>query len=435
MTAEDDAQRPGTAVRRLLPHAAGLADLWTTRRAPLPRHAWLGWLPHGHAVLFAVLVGLWNVNAHAVQGSSPSATLWLLGVLQSAAVCLALYRPASAWQLSTAALFLTALSADGRVGAGTPWPWSIAGIALHTLVLFLLALRIRPLGAIAAPALTLLAGAANAALSGHDHNLTVIGGAIPFTIAAVVGVSLRTSRVARERLAEQEELTAEEQTRRTLLEERGRIARELHDVVAHHMSVISIQAQVARHLVEDPPRELTENLAGIRHGAVEALTELRHILGVLRAQDPSAEGGRHAPQPTLDRLDELVATVRGAGLTVTAETTGSPRPLPPGVGLSAYRIVQEALSNAMRHAPGAAVRVAIAYHPSEITVQVVNSAPARRAPTATGLGHGLPGMRERAAMLGGELAAGPTANGGYDVTAILPDGTREPSAATAGGAL
>ncbi|WP_267244801.1 hypothetical protein [Streptomyces sp. PR69] len=120
MTAEDDAQRPATAVRRLLPRTAGFADLWTARRAPLPRHAWLGWLPHSHAVLFAVLTGLWNLSAHAVQGSPPPAPLWPLAVLQSAAVCLALSRPAPAWQLSTAVLFTTALITDGRVGADTP---------------------------------------------------------------------------------------------------------------------------------------------------------------------------------------------------------------------------------------------------------------------------------------------------------------------------
>ncbi|GAA4220975.1 signal transduction histidine kinase [Streptosporangium album] len=245
--------------------------------------------------------------------------------------------------------------------------------------------------------------------------------ALPVLVTStVIGAVLRGLRVARTQLVEQEELTAEERARRTLLEERNRIAREPHDVVAHHMSVISIQAQVAPHLVEDPPEELTENLAGIRENAVEALTELRRILGVLRSQDAQADGVRHTPQPTLDRLEELVANVRGAGVTLTAEIIGEPRPLSPGVELSAFRIVQEALSNAMRHAPGAAVRVEIGYHPGAPTVRVANTAPDRPAPPSPGAGHGLLGMRERTAMLGGDLATGSTPDGGYEVTALLP---------------
>jgi signal transduction histidine kinase len=236
----------------------------------------------------------------------------------------------------------------------------------------------------------------------------------------VVGATLRGRRVARRELVVQEEITAEERARRTLLEERNRIARELHDVVAHHMSVISIQAQVAPHLVKDKPEELKETLAGIRESAVEALTELRQILGVLRSEDAPSEGMLHTPQPTLDQLEELVGNVRGAGLTVTTQTTGEPRPLSPGVELSAFRIVQEAFSNAMRHAPGAAVRVEIGYQPDGLAIRVANTAPDKHAPPSQGVGHGLLGMRERATMLGGDLAVGPTPDGGYEVIATLP---------------
>jgi signal transduction histidine kinase len=241
-----------------------------------------------------------------------------------------------------------------------------------------------------------------------------------FLIATVTGAALRGRRVARARLVEQQELTADERARRTVLETRNRIARELHDVVAHHMSVISIQAQVAPHLVENPPPELTENLAGIRENAVEALTELRRILGVLRSEDAEADGLRHSPQPTLDRLEELIGNVRGAGLAVTVETAGEPRPLSPGVELSAFRIIQEALSNVLRHAPGARVRVGIGYLPAALAIRVANTEPTRPAPPAHGPGHGLLGMRERTAMLGGELVAGPAPGGGFEVTAILP---------------
>jgi signal transduction histidine kinase len=202
-----------------------------------------------------------------------------------------------------------------------------------------------------------------------------------------------------------------------VLEERSRIARELHDVVAHHMSVIAIQAEAAPYRVPDPPKELTSSFADIRANALQALAELRRVLGVLRAE---RDDDQAAPQPTLGGLGELVAGARGAGLAVETAVGGTPRPLPTGVEVSAYRIVQEALSNAMRHAPGSRVRVELAYTPAALRLCVVNGPPRAAASTLPGPGHGLLGMRERAAMLGGELTAAPTAGGGYAVTAVLP---------------
>jgi signal transduction histidine kinase len=214
------------------------------------------------------------------------------------------------------------------------------------------------------------------------------------------------------------------------------------------MSVISIQAQVAPHLVENPSEELKENLAGIRQNALEALTELRRVLGVLRSEHPDdppgGDGGdgddgtggpgdgmaRHAPQPTLDRLDALVENTRAAGLVVAVETSGEHRAYPPGVELSAYRIVQEALSNALRHAPGSTVRVELDHYPRGLQLRIINSRPDRPVPPSPGAGHGLLGMRERAAMLGGTLMATQTSHGGFVVAAFLPrsgtgDGLRE----------
>ncbi|WP_373979158.1 sensor histidine kinase [Streptomyces sp. TLI_146] len=393
-------------------------ELLTARRDPLPRQGMLGWLPHVHVVLFALVLGIANWVEYKYAEGPAKVFFAVCAVAQAGAVVVALSRPVAAWWLSTAAMSVSAESVAATVPGGRVWPWSVSGIALHTAVLLLLSLRVRPRVAATALVITVGSGLLGLALSDRGHNQDVTRAAIAFGTAVVVGASLRASRVARSRLVEQEVLTADERARRTLLEERGRIARELHDVVAHHMSVISIQAQVAPHLVADPPPELTENLAGIRENAVQALTELRRVLGVLRSADP--EGARHAPQPTLDRLGELVANVRAAGLEVATETAGTPRPLAPGVGLSAYRIVQEALSNAMRHAPGARVRVAIGYHPATLTVRVTNSRPTRSAPPSPGTGHGLLGMRERAAMLGGELATGATPEGGYEITALLP---------------
>ncbi|GAA2604484.1 sensor histidine kinase [Streptomyces tubercidicus] len=419
-------RRLWAAVR--LPPRTLREDLWTVAHDPLPRLRRLGRLPHAHVVLAALLM-LWLNAAKYTSGFGPSTTTGTLALaaLQSGAVILALSRPVPAWWLSTLALFLVRNADTVKVGENPLWAWSVPGIALHAFVLFLLALRVRPRVAVEALALSLLAGAAALSLSlapvpdlPSAQGPELAQDIVAFTIAVVLGASLRGRRVARARLVEQEVLTAEERARRTLLEERNRIARELHDVVAHHMSVISIQAQVAPHLVKDPTDELKENLAGIRGSAVEALTELRRILGVLRSEDAQADGVRHAPQPTLGRLDELVGTVRGAGLTVTTEITGEPRPLSPGVELSAFRIVQEALSNAIRHAPGAHVRVALGYRSGGLTLRVANTAPDGPAPPSPGAGHGLLGMHERTAMLGGELATGRTPDGGYEVTAILP---------------
>ncbi|MEU6883031.1 sensor histidine kinase [Streptomyces sp. NPDC046712] len=435
--AADKGERVGDGYGRTL--IAGLRgapralreDLWTTARDPLPRQAWFGWLPHGHLVLLAVVAGVANMAGYSNAMDVLSAPMQLFVVLQAAALVLALSRPVPAWWLSTVSLFLTAEIGESTVGPDMVWPWSVWGIVVHTFIVLLLALRVPLRVTVATFVITVLTGAAHTVVpTGFPHNEDLAGGTLSFATAAVVGASLRISRVARTRLVEQEVLTAEERARRTVLEERGRIARELHDVVAHHMSVISIQAQVAPHLVENPSAELRENLAGIRQNAVEALTELRRVLGVLRAEDAAADAVRHAPQPTLDRLDELLDNVRAAGLTVDAATTGERHALSPGVELSAYRIVQEALSNAMRHAPGARVRVETRYLPHGITLRIANTPPSRpadaaSAPQAPGMGHGLLGMRERTAMLGGELTAGPTPDGGYEVTATLPTETCE----------
>ncbi len=417
---------------RALPHMLR-EDLWTVARDPLPRTRWLGRLPHGHVVLFAVLMA-WLSMAQFQEPVRPGTAqepVPLIGlvVLEALAVQLALTRPIPAWWLSTAMLLVTALSVDYRLAPYVLYPWNYGQIALHTVVLFLLALRVRPRITAEALILTLLVGLVTSALATRPHANGLGEASVSFATAVVVGAALRGRRVARTRLVEQEELTAEERARRTLLEERNRIARELHDVVAHHMSVISIQAQVAPHLVENPSEELKENLAGIRHNAVEALAELRRVLGVLRSEDALADGARHAPQPTLDRLDELVGSVRGTGIEVLIEVTGERRPLPPGVELSAFRIVQEALSNVMRHAPGAGARVELGYQRRGLTVRIINTPPDRPAPPSPGAGHGLLGMRERAAMLGGELTTGPRPDGGYEVTAVLPAHDPAPPAA------
>ena len=411
-------------------------DLWTWRADPLPPSVWLRWVPHGLVWLVAFGTTVANVAWLGVDGYELGMEYALVfGLTQGGAVVLAMRRPIPAWWLSTVVTVVVALAARPqlmatRLGTWMPWPWGVPGLIAHALVMLLLALRVPARVSVEALAVTALATyVLQVPLGAWNYQPTGVLAVALFAGLVLLGTALRGRRVARSELVEQASLTAGERARRTVLEERSRIARELHDVVAHHMSVISIQAQVAPHLVTDPPEELKENLAGIRQNALEALTELRRVLGVLRSEHPDtphelgAPGtgtAPHAPQPTLDRLGTLIENTRAAGLTVTADTLGEPRPLPPGVELSAYRITQEALSNALRHAPGSTVHVELVHLSGGLQIRVVNSAPKTPVPPSPGVGHGLLGMRERAAMLGGTVVTHATAGGGYAVTAFLP---------------
>jgi len=407
-------------------------DLWTVRADPLPPSVWLRWLPHGVVWLTGLGVMLGGLAQLQDNGHLGFGSAFLIAVAQSGAVVLALWRPIPAWWLSLGATLVRALALHGRLGMqpGTEftWPWTAAGIVAHLVVLLLLTLRVPTRVSTEALGLTVLVTYALEAGWGggdHHHQPTALLTVALSTVVVVLGIALRGRREARTELRRQATLTAEERARRTLLEERNRIARELHDVVAHHMSVISIQAQVAPHLVENPPAELRENLDGIRNNALEALTELRRVLGVLRSEDPGSADAPglaepHTPQPTLDRLDALVENTRAAGLDVTLKVTGENRALPQGVELSAYRIVQEALSNVLRHAPGANAGIQLRYTAYGLIVEIVNSRPTRPAAPSPGAGHGLLGMRERVTMLDGSLTAHPLPDGGYKVFAFLP---------------
>ncbi|MEU9373433.1 sensor histidine kinase [Streptomyces sp. NPDC048255] len=400
-------------------------ELLTLRRDPLPRMSrprWLARLPHVVVAYAAAFFGFLTAEQLGDHYHVSGAVIWAPAALTGVSIVLAMFRPIAAWWLALLAAGLGAWEMHGPVGQGQTWPWTPGGIFAFAIVILLVALRVPPRVTVAVVSVSLTCtGLAEALLRPEHSTSTVTGGALLFGFAGLLGYALRALRLARGELVEQETLTEEERARRTLLEERSRIARELHDVVAHHMSVISIQAQVAPHLVENPSEELMENLAGIRANALEALTELRRVLGVLRSEQPDdpAAAPQH-PQPTLAELDGLVENVRGAGLAVTTAIAGIRRPLTPGVELTAYRIVQEALSNCLRHAPGSRVEVGLAYGPRDLHLCVANTPPTRPAAPSQGAGHGLLGMRERAGMLGGELAAGPRPDGGYEVSAVLP---------------
>ncbi|MET9887919.1 sensor histidine kinase [Streptomyces sp. NPDC006430] len=417
-----DSGRPVTARGEFLRTLAG--DLLTLDRDPLPkmsRPRWLNRLPHlavGYAALFFGFLTTEQLGDHyGVTGGLPLVTALVTG----ASILLAMFRPIAGWWLGLLAGGLSAWQIHGHVGSGQTWPWTAGGLFALAPVLLLVALRVPPRVTVTVVGVSLAGtGLAEALFKPEHSQSSVLPAVLLYGFVGLLGYALRATRLARGKLVEQETITEEERAQRTLLEERNRIARELHDVVAHHMSVISIQAQVAPHLVDNPSAELKENLAGIRENALEALTELRRVLGVLRSEQPDDPANPHHPQPTLAELDGLVDNVRSAGLAVTTEIAGTRRPLAPGVELTAYRIVQEALSNCLRHAPGSRVEVGIAYGPRELHLCVANSAPTRPAPPSQGAGHGLLGMRERAGMLGGELTAGPRPGGGYEVSAVLP---------------
>jgi len=202
-----------------------------------------------------------------------------------------------------------------------------------------------------------------------------------------------------------------------VIEERSRIARELHDVIAHGVSLMGVQAAAAEQMLDSDPKRARESLRSVQHAAREAIAELRRLLGVLRELDDQPS---RLPQPRLAELDSLLEHVRAGGLEVELTREGPRSPLPAGIELSAYRIVQEALTNALKHGGPARARVWVRCRPHEVEIEVVDEGSAEPHVTAAGNGHGLVGMRERVALYGGTLEAGPRPAGGYAVRARLP---------------
>jgi signal transduction histidine kinase len=205
-----------------------------------------------------------------------------------------------------------------------------------------------------------------------------------------------------------------------VLEERTRIARELHDAVAHHMSLIAVRAETAPYRLPGLPEPVAGEFGSLSALAREALADMRRLLGVLRQEQPAAL----EPQPQLTDLPELVAATRRAGVPIELWLPAELGQVPAGVGLCAYRIVQESLSNASQHAPGAAVTVSVGQDDGAVQLRVANgpAGPAGAPGEEHRPGHGLTGMRERVALLGGSLSAGPAPGGGFVVCAVLPVG-------------
>jgi signal transduction histidine kinase len=252
---------------------------------------------------------------------------------------------------------------------------------------------------------------------------------LPFAIvlpAWLVGDVVRTTRLEaadRARAAERALRDAEERARSAAADERRHMARELHDVVAHGVSVMVIQAGAARQVVDTAPDRAAEALLTVEATGREVMAELRRLLGVL---NDAGEAAGLSPQPGIEQLGALVDRVRAAGLPAELEIVGSPRPLPASLDATAYRIVQEALTNALRYARRAATLVHVTFDAEQLRLEVLDDGPAGEAEAGEGSGRGLVGMRQRATLVGGRLEAGPRLGGGYAVRAWLP---LEPAAA------
>jgi signal transduction histidine kinase len=355
--------------------------------------------PDGPIVAALVLGAGALLEAIAYDGSSPDRTGSVLANL-AATLPLAFWRTRLPWVAGTVVLTTLFILADQ--GATL----TISGLVALLAVLYLVANRYprRWSVLLAAPFLV----NAMVPLSGEY-------GSTEGVLVLVLAVSAQALGDARRQRGEAIAERDEAQRDRTATEERARIARELHDVVAHHVSVIAVQAETARLTTPDMPEEGKQRLAAIGQTARDSLTELRRLVGVLRSE---GDGADRAPQPGLERLTELVDSARAAGTPVRLTLEGTAVPLPPGVDLTAYRIVQEALTNARRHAPGARVDVELTYSTETLRLRVVDDGPGP--PAADTSGHGLLGMHERAAMVGGTLSTGPGESGGFAVEAELP---------------
>jgi signal transduction histidine kinase len=383
------------------------------RSAVLPSQLWL------RIPVVVLLVGMavgFTAGSIAipivVEGRAPGPST-LLGLLQAAPLLLVAVRPLLAWRIAAAGLLLGVLQVHGEF-----WPWPVTAFLAQMVILFFVAMACDR---------EVLLGVGSVTVAGLIVPAVLFGmpgwfGAILAGLVLVVltfGDAVSGRRTAEAILREQEELRRQDLARQAVLEERARIARELHDVVAHHMSVIAMQAEAAPYKIPELPDAALQTFHLVRDAAREALTETRRVVGLLRADD---EGAERAPQPGLERLDDVVSGARRSGLAVSVTVVGVPRPLAAGVDLSAFRIVQESLSNAARYAPGSRVLIEIRYGQERLRVSVTDDGPRSTPEESHGGGHGLVGMRERVTMLGGTLTAEPLPESGWAVIAELPYG-------------
>ncbi|WP_052810244.1 sensor histidine kinase [Streptomonospora alba] len=386
----------------------------------------------------AALVAVQLVQFHRVD----TVFSILLGLVVGLPFALLPVAPLTAWRIMAAGLFAVLIA----VGASAPpshlgsayttpyelWPWPVAALVALPVVLYAVAVNHPGRTTVGVGLVTVGADIAAASPLVGTHPGQVLWIAAVAAAVLLFGYNVRSRRTAQRRLAEESALRRQDRARQAVLEERSRIARELHDVVSHHMSMIAIQADAAPYKFPDLTPGPAATFTTLRDAARDALAEMRRVVGLLREEDEAPED---APQPGLGTLPDLVESARRAAVDVRLEggadaAREAARGLPGAVDVSAYRIVQESVSNAGRHAPGATVVVGIERTAATLTVRVANGP----APTPGDAderggappavfdrgGHGLVGMRERVAMLGGRLRAAPTADGGFDVVAELP---------------
>jgi signal transduction histidine kinase len=371
-----------------------------------------GALPPAAAdVILGAFVAVGLIAATVVEAGLVNAGAVALAVAAAAAVAVRRRYPIAALAVLNAVTLVWFLGANpGRLIALVPligcytvaadrgWRWGLAG-AVPTALIQILAIRVvlgdvETVGVV--PIAVLLAATAGSA-----------GAAAGYYRAVLAATRAQLAR---------ETQTREERARRLAAEERLRIARELHDVFGHAMATISVQAGVGLHVIEQRPGQAREALAAIKKVCDEGLTDVKTILGILRSD--TSTGEPRAPRGGLDRLTDLLDTAEAGGLRVELAVDGDPRPVPAPVDLAAYRIIQEGLTNVLRHAEARTVRLTLTHEPSRLLVRIRDDGPTTGANPPDG--HGIDGMRERARALSGRLTAGPHPDGGFEVYAELP---------------
>jgi signal transduction histidine kinase len=369
------------------------------------------------AVVVAAAVSVVGTATRDDASRPDGVELWLVSALVAAVVLVLLLRrrfpftaPAALWVGSAALSFV-----DGRLVGSQP------AIFLVGLVAAFLLGRLRSLSEAWAGLVIVLGSAAVIVSNVPDLDpVSLVSTPLQFGLAWVVGYALRerTERTeAAELRAHRAEQDRETAARIAVAEERARIARELHDVVAHAVSVMVLRVGAVRHRMAESDVENRDALKDVEEAGRAALAEMRRLLGAMRHADEEAE---LAPHPGLEELDHLVDEVRGTGLAVTLRQSGAPVDLPPALDLSAYRIVQEALTNTLKHAHARHATVDLRYGISDLEIEVGDDG--RGPASQDGLGHGLVGIRERVKIYGGEMSAGPGPNGGFRVGVRLPIG-------------
>jgi signal transduction histidine kinase len=266
---------------------------------------------------------------------------------------------------------------------------------------------------------SLVLGAAAIAVR-HDTTVpNITAGYVPFLVLLAIGLGANTVHSWKQRVTQ---LQAEqnEATRQAVQRERARIARDLHDVVTHNVAVMVVQAGAARKVIDAAPEQAREALLAVEAGGRAAMAELRHVMGLLTMSGDGSQPDDLAPQPGLQQLAALAGRVRNTGVPVELTVTGAPAPLTAGVDLTAYRVVQEALTNTLKHAAGSSVRICVDYAADSIRLEVADSGGVSTAATGSGNGRGLVGLHERLAVYGGTLQAGVLPTGGYRVRAVIP---------------